>query len=850
MAVSTHSFTFQPNAEDSLQHLGAFRHSVEDSPNLLILVFSDRPASELESVMPWFEALWPQATVVGTYCGLVVHEGRVLSDTALVQCLHFERTEVKLNYAPWEDDLVELGQRLYEPIVRKDTRAALTFTSDPSHYHDLFQWINRSRPDIVIAGGRMCGNTDGWLYTDGRFMMHHAIAVTLTNPTLAVQSQAYAEWHLIGRTWHVTKAVGNVVYELDHEPIQRLYARYLNEGEPLAAEDFRNFPLMRVSGDAQILSMPTDAADNQGFAVSTPLLEGDQVRFAYSHPSITFEQVCSGAHRLGQHRPELILAFNCITRASLDSDAPEQELNPLQAVAPLNGAYCFGEFHHEHGHTFPLQHSLTTIAIAEDPASRKPMPEYHSHSLTRLFRLIQESVKDLDQVNQDLEAEVRRKTRELFRKYETDNVTGLANRVALLQCLRDADPWPIAQVCSLKVNNLRQINNLYGYAVGDQLLRNLSSAITTDITELLPTTALVFRGSPNEFLIAAPDACGHQAFFRGMEQLAERLQTQSDLFSDRLVQNVLPILLTAGTAHQDELPPEMTHSPEDLLIKASEARRHAYNHQLPIARAVDLKPSEQVKRDGLIWLSRVRNALNQGDILPYVQPLFDRCGEIHHVEALMRLRHEDQIYTPGAFLDLVKPTQLYPRLSMLMIEETFRQLKDQQVGFTINFTARDLGNTELIEQLKYWLRSGVESERVTLEIVESDGLRDFDRFAYTLHDLRRLGCKLAIDDFGSAYSNLERVLHLKPDWIKLDGSLVRDLNDSEVNRILVRRVVQLCQDLHIRTVAEHVHNASILNSLHQMGVDLFQGFYLAEPMPVGDFCQTRLARKDIFVQSG
>ena len=848
MAVSIHSFTFRPDAEDALQQLGSFQRRIEDHPNLLILIFANRPAAELEPLLPWFEALWPSAKVVGCYCGLVVDQGQVASDAVVVQWLSFEKTELRLNLVPWQDNLVETGQRLFEPVLTEDTKAILTFTCNPSHhYQALFEWVNRQHSEVVIAGGRMCGHTDGWLYAEGRFLDQHAIAVSLSNPELEIHTQAFAEWHLIGRTWTVTKAVGNVVYELDHQPVQQLYARYLNDNKPLAPEDFRKFPLMRISGDSRVLSTPADAVANEGFSLNTPLLEGDQVRFAYSHPSITYEQVCSGAHQLGRERPELILAFNCITRASLDSDHPEQELGPLQAVAPLSGAYCFGEFFHENGRTQALQHSLTTLAIAEDPAAEKTLPAYHSHSLSRLFRLIQESVKDLDQVNQDLEAEISRKTRELFRKYETDNVTGLANRVALLQSLRDADPWPIVQVCSLKVNNLRQINNLYGYAVGDQLLRNLSQAIQSDITELLPTTALVFRGSPNEFLIAAPDACSNQAFYRGMEYLTERLQSQSDLFSDRLVQNVLPILLTAGTAHQDELPPEMTHSAEDLLIKASEARRHAYHHQMPIARAIDLKGTEQVKRDGLIWLSRVRNALSNGDILPYVQPLFDRRGHIHHVEALMRLRHEDCIYTPGAFLDLVKPTQLYPRLSMLMIEETFRQLRDQKVGFTLNFTARDLGNTELIERLKYWLKSGVDPERVTLEIVESDGLRDFDRFTYTLNELRRLGCKLAIDDFGSAYSNLERVLHLKPDWIKLDGSLIRHLNDSDINRILVKRVVQLCQDLHIRTVAEHVHNESILNSLHAMGVDLFQGFYLAEPMPVAEFCQTGLSREGMFV---
>lgn len=847
MAVSDHSFTFKPHAVDSFQQLGAFHRRVGDDPHLLILIFANASSEAMSAILPWFEALWPTATVLGSYCGMTIDQNEITPGTALVQCLKFERTNLRLNFQPWQDNLRDLGQRVFEPILRQETRAALVFFCNPStHYLDLFSWVNRTRPDVTLAGGRTSSGREGWLYADGRILKNHVAVVTMSNPDLQVQTHSFSEWNLIGRTWTVTKAVANIVYELDQHPIQTLYAHYLNDNHLLSETEFGNFPLMRISGQVHTLSTPLKAVDDGGFSVSTPLLEGDQVRFAYSHPSMTFEQVCSGAHKLGVNRPEFILAFSCLSRASVDTDDSVRELTPLTSVAPLAGAYCFGEIYHENGRTQGREHSLTVLAIAEDPTAVKSLPKYQSHSLAPLFRLIQESVKDLDQVNRDLEEEVSRKTRELFRKYETDNVTGLANRVALLQCLADADPWPVVQVCSLKVNNLRQINNLYGYAVGDQLLRNLSTAIQADITELLPTTALVFRGSPNEFLIVAPDACSHQGFFKGMGQLTERLQNQSDLFSDRLVQNVLPILLTAGTAHRSELPPGMTHSPEDLLIKASEARRHAFNHQMPIARAVDLPGNDPFKRDGLIWLSRIRSALANGDVLPYVQPLFDRQGDIHHVEALMRVRHGGQIYTPMAFLDLVKPTQLYPRLSMLMIDETCRQLKQHDVGFTLNFTARDLGNEALIDRLKYWLRSGLDADRLTLEIVESDGLRDFDRFTYILMELRRLGCKLAIDDFGSAYSNLERVLRLKPDWIKLDGSLIRNLNDSEVNRILVKRVVQLCQDLRIRTVAEHVHNEAILTSLKDMGVDYFQGFYLAEPMPVPEFNARRLQRKGVF----
>lgn len=845
MAVSIHTLLIQIDTDDGLAQLAALQKAIEDDARLLILAFSSAQPDQLASLLPWVEALWPMATVAGAYGPQLIHDGEVCEQALLLQFMTFERTDLRLNYLRWEGDERELGERLFDPVCRTDSRLALTFMSaEHGDVPALTHWVNRQYPNLALIGGCCSADGQGWLYANGQFLQHHALTITLSNETLDVMTQSYSEWHLIGRTWSVTKAVGNTLYELDQQSAQTLYERYLTETliddrmtSPAPAEDvqYENFPLMRVNDKQNTLSAPIRRLDDGGLIMSTPLLEGDRVRFAYSHPSMTLERVNRGAEALHSRRPELILSFNCASRQRFDRRETARELQPFQAMAPLSGVFCYGELMHEKGRTQLLQHSLVTVAIAEDPAVERPMPVLERHALAPLFRLIQASVEDLDQVNRNLEDDIRRTTQELLRKFETDSVTGLANRVALLQCLRDDDPWPIVQVCSLKINNLRQINNLYGYSVGDQLLRSLSASIQTDITELLPTTALVFRGSPNEFLVVAPDACPMNSFYKGMAQLTERMQNQSDLFSDKVVQNVLPILLTAGTAHRAELPTDMTHSTEDLLIKASEARRHAYRHQLPIARAIDLPGTDRGKRDGLIWLSRIRTALGSGDILPYVQPLFDRQGQVHHVEALMRVRHEGVIYSPASFLDLVKPTQLYPRLSMVMIDETFRLMKPHNIGFTLNFTARDLANEALIDRLKYWLKGGVDAERVTLEIVESDSLRDFDRFTYTLHELRRLGCKLAIDDFGSAYSNLERVMRLKPDWIKLDGSLIRHLVDSEVNRILVKRVVQLCQDLHIRTVAEHVHDEATMSILMGMGVDFFQGFYLAEPEPADTF---------------
>jgi len=478
MAVQIASFSFRPSVEDGLHQLGDCHRRFPDHPNLLILIFANTSADALQPILPWFEALWPQATVVGAQCGPILNRGPLTEGEVLVQCLHFERTAIHSQVLPWHADLKALGEQLYSPLISDETRLALTFFSDPTPAcDDLFHWVNQQHPGVVVAGGRTTDQLCGWVFANGLVHPNHCLVVTLDNPTLMVQSQAFNQWHQIGRNWTVTKASGNKLYELDNRSVQSLYDTYLNDNQPLNSDDYRHFPLMHIDGAQQRLCVPIDNLNDGGFQLSEPLQVGDKVRFAYSHPSISREALSKGAQQLYEQRPEMLLAFNCQARASSDSGGPDLELTPLHQLAPLSGAYCANELHHENGRTRSLQHHLTVLALAEDPAPRKPLLTYQSNALTPLFHLIRESVKDLDQVNRDLEAEVKVKTRELFRKYETDAITGLANRVGLLQCLRDADPWPIAQVCSLKVNNLRQINNLYGYAIGDQLLGDLSQAI-------------------------------------------------------------------------------------------------------------------------------------------------------------------------------------------------------------------------------------------------------------------------------------------------------------------------------------------------------------------------------------
>ncbi len=405
--------------------------------------------------------------------------------------------------------------------------------------------------------------------------------------------------------------------------------------------------------------------------------------------------------------------------------------------------------------------------------------------------------------------------RELIIRQTTDPVTGLGNRVKLMEEIKHLGACKIAL---LNLDNYSVIKDYYGYDVATQVLALLAKRLCQQVSGL-PVT--VFKLAGSEFGLLCDDAVQMSAFHatcRGTVETIEEESIQVD-GEDFLLQ------LSAG----------LSGSGDQIITHASLALQHAREYREP---AIIFEQTENlIKRheDNLLWTKRIKAALHEERIALYVQPIFaSGREETEKYECLVRLIEPDgRVISPFYFLDVAKKSKLYHKISQRVIKCAFDALEQlPNVHFSINLSPDDLMHQDTIDLLHARLENRMQANRVVLEIVESEEIEKFDEITQILEKLKGKGCKIAIDDFGTGYSNFAYLMTLNVDYIKVDGSLIRDIDTNPNSQIISRTILDFARELNLETVAEFVHNEAVQHRVTAMGFNYLQGFHLGEPAPI------------------
>jgi len=230
----------------------------------------------------------------------------------------------------------------------------------------------------------------------------------------------------------------------------------------------------------------------------------------------------------------------------------------------------------------------------------------------------------------------------------------------------------------------------------------------------------------------------------------------------------------------------------------------------------------------------IKNAISDNSIVPFLQPIIHTSDEqINKFESLMRIPDESGniIYPIYPILQTAKKIHLYTELMQQMIVKTFAIFRDLEYSFSINISYEDISDSRFRGFLQTHLESFPNPSRIIFEILETDIITDFEIVLSFIEHIKSFGCQIAIDDFGSGYSNMENILNLKPDYIKIDGSLIKDIDTSIESYTIVKSIITMSKELNSQTVAEFVHNKAVYQVLKELKVDYLQGYYTGIPFP-------------------
>ena len=181
------------------------------------------------------------------------------------------------------------------------------------------------------------------------------------------------------------------------------------------------------------------------------------------------------------------------------------------------------------------------------------------------------------------------------------------------------------------------------------------------------------------------------------------------------------------------------------------------------------------------------------------------------------------------FLDTAKETRQYHELTKIIIKKSFEIIQKTDAVFSINISILDIIDKEITTFIYQSMDKYNVGGKLIFEILETEDIKDVDALLEFITNIRKYGAKIAIDDFGSGYSNFTYFSMMKPDFLKIDGSLIKDINNNSTNYYIVEAIVKFAKSLNIKTVAEFVSTKEIYKTLLTLNIDYMQGYYFSEP---------------------
>jgi EAL domain-containing protein (putative c-di-GMP-specific phosphodiesterase class I) len=273
---------------------------------------------------------------------------------------------------------------------------------------------------------------------------------------------------------------------------------------------------------------------------------------------------------------------------------------------------------------------------------------------------------------------------------------------------------------------------------------------------------------------------------------------------------------------------------EKVLTRADIALHYGKEHKKQIAFYNQEERVEEHYRANLTMASNVRKALFEHRIICYYQPIVNLItGEIVKYETLVRMMNEEGfIVPPMDFLPIAKQTKLYPQITLEVVYQACTLFATRKEEFSINLSDSDIRNTYTVSEIIKTITETGTASRVVFEILESEGIENYDDVTEFITQVKALGAKIAIDDFGTGYSNFENILKLNVDYIKIDGSLIREISTNKRHHIIVETIIDFAHKIGAKTIAEFVTDEVIYNTLKELGVDYSQGYYTGKPIPL------------------
>lgn len=422
-----------------------------------------------------------------------------------------------------------------------------------------------------------------------------------------------------------------------------------------------------------------------------------------------------------------------------------------------------------------------------------------------------------------------------------DSLTGLPNRISLQRALEQAlEAGDVGAVLFLDIDHFKYVNDNFGYRSGDQLIVGVSGVLKETVKQF---NGQVFRLGGDEYAVHLPEALRGNAT-NAAEHILEALRHYR--FHATTQQRVSSLTASIGIA----LYPFHGSDVAGLLSNADCAMYQAKDGGRNRCILYD-QDAQSLRRthSRVLWANKLRDILDDDRLLLYYQPVV-RLADLRtvHCEILVRLRDENGgLVLPAQFIESAESLGMVQEVDMRVVERVIEHLRlpeqrSARIRYFVNLSRVSISDQRWVRKFHNMLAgSDVNHNQLVFEITETAAMSDVDVTQEFIRELKQMGCRFALDDFGAGFSSFYYLKRFDVDYLKIDGGFVRDLATDEGNRIFVKALCDVARGLNKQVVAEWVETRETLAILNEMGTLFGQGYLFQRPQPLWEQVPERVA---------
>ena len=371
------------------------------------------------------------------------------------------------------------------------------------------------------------------------------------------------------------------------------------------------------------------------------------------------------------------------------------------------------------------------------------------------------------------------------------------------------------------IDFFKRINNIYGQENGDKIIISVIKIMSS----FLDKHDIFIQYSGEEFLMLFSKENRTEGQIR---DLLERIRVAIERTKFTVDKEKASLTISIGVLLHTEVEKslqEVIHKADTALYECKHSGRNCISY-------FDISQTKKLYRE------KLKEMIESDKLVCYYQPIRDlETKELHHYEALLRIKDGDNIIFPDKILPDLEDSYLYTYLTKRVIEYNIEKLReDKKMKISLNLSADDLINDSILAILA---QNSDLSDRLYIEILENKSI-DYNKVELSLQKLKLFGYKICIDDFGSGYSNLNHLLNLTIDYLKIDGSIIKEIHHDKKAYSLVKTFALFCKQNDIEVIAEFIDNQDVVDILKGFGVKYGQGWYFSKAVPYDELSKEHI----------